>query len=148
MPDAVTLDILAPSLPMLADTGDDVNENSIVTRLTYRAGARVFRELFMGDAGEASEARLLTAGADLRADALKVGQHGSRYASTASVIAAVQPKLAIISVGRHNTFGYPAQSTLDTLGAEGSAIFRTDRCGAITVTGQQQAKTMLPCEVR
>ena len=118
MPDAVTLDILAPSLPMLADTGDDVNENSIVTRLTYRAGARVFRELFMGDAGEASEARLLTAGADLRADALKVGHHGSRYASTASFIAAVQPKLAIISVGRHNTFGHPAPSTLHTFEAE------------------------------
>jgi beta-lactamase superfamily II metal-dependent hydrolase len=67
--DGVTLDILAPSLPILADTGDDVTENSIVTRLTYRAGARVFRELFMGDAGEASEARLLTAGTDLRADA-------------------------------------------------------------------------------
>jgi competence protein ComEC len=145
--DGVTLDILAPSMPLLADTGDDVNENSIVTRLTYRAGARVFRELFMGDAGEASEARLLTAGTDLRADALKVG-HGSRYASTASFIAAVQPKLAIISVGRHNTFGHPAPSTLHTFEAEGSAIFRTDRCGAITLNWQQQAKTMLSCEVR
>ncbi len=40
---------------MLADTGDDVNENSIVVMFRYRA----FRELFMGDAGEASEARLL-----------------------------------------------------------------------------------------
>jgi competence protein ComEC len=146
--DGVTLDILAPSLPILADTGDDVNENSIVTRLTYRAGARVFRELFMGDAGEASEARLLSAGTDLRADALKVGHHGSRYASTASFIAAVQPKLAIISVGRHNTFGHPAPSTLHTLEAEGSAIFRTDRCGAITLNWPQQAKTMLFCEVR
>jgi competence protein ComEC len=146
--DGVKLDILAPSLPILADTGDDVNENSIVTRLTYRAGARVFRELFMGDAGEASEARLLTAGTDLHADALKVGHHGSRYASTASFIAAVQPKLAIISVGRHNTFGHPAPSTLHTFEAEGSAIFRTDRCGAITLNWQQQAKTMLSCEVR
>ena len=55
--DGVSLDILAPSLPTLVDTGDDVNENSIVVMLHYRG----FRELFMGDAGEASEARLLAA---------------------------------------------------------------------------------------
>ena len=62
--DSVTLDILAPSLPVLADTGDDINENSIVAMLHYND----FRELFMGDAGESSEARLLASGADLRAD--------------------------------------------------------------------------------
>jgi beta-lactamase superfamily II metal-dependent hydrolase len=84
--DGVTLDILAPSTPFLADTGDDVNENSIVTRLSYNDGSRIFRELFMGDAGEASEARLLASGADLHANVLKVGHHGSRYASTPAFI--------------------------------------------------------------
>ncbi len=42
--DGVTLEILAPAMPFLADTGDDVNENSIVAMLHYGA----FRELFMG----------------------------------------------------------------------------------------------------
>jgi beta-lactamase superfamily II metal-dependent hydrolase len=51
--DGVTLDVLAPAMPFLADTGDDVNENSIVVMLR----ADRFRELFMGDAGEASEGR-------------------------------------------------------------------------------------------
>jgi competence protein ComEC len=69
--DGVTLDILAPSLPVLADIGDDINENSIVAMLHYNN----FRELFMGDAGESSEARLLASGTDLRADVLKVGRH-------------------------------------------------------------------------
>jgi beta-lactamase superfamily II metal-dependent hydrolase len=59
--DGVTLDVLAPSMPFLADTGDDVNENSIVVMLRYGG----FRQLFMGDAGEASEARLLAGGDDL-----------------------------------------------------------------------------------
>ncbi len=145
----MTLDILAPSMPFLADTGDDVNENSIVARLSYNDGSHIFRELFMGDAGEASEARLLASGADMHADVLKVGHHGSRYASTAFFIAAVRPNRSVISVGRHNTFGHPAPSTLETLRAEDSAIVRTDRCGAITLTGQQQqAETMLPCEVQ
>ncbi len=53
--DGVTLDVLAPSMPFLAETGDDVNENSIVVMLSYQA----FSELFMGDAGEASESRIL-----------------------------------------------------------------------------------------
>ncbi len=67
--DGVMLDILAPSLPVLADTGDDINENSIVAMLHYNG----FRELFMGDAGESSEARLLASGTGLHADVLKVG---------------------------------------------------------------------------
>jgi competence protein ComEC len=66
----------------------------------------------------------------LRADVLKVGHHGSPYASTPAFIAAVSPRIASVSVGRHNTFGHPAASTLKTLDAAGVATFRTDRCGA------------------
>jgi hypothetical protein len=72
--DGVTLDVLAPSLPFLADIGDDINENSIVAMLHYRE----FSELFMGDAGESSEAYLLASGIDLRADA----QTSSRSVTT------------------------------------------------------------------
>jgi beta-lactamase superfamily II metal-dependent hydrolase len=61
--DGVILDVLAPSLPFLADTGDDINENSVVAMLRYKS----LRELFMGDAGEATEARLLGFGDDLQA---------------------------------------------------------------------------------
>jgi competence protein ComEC len=125
--DGVTLRFLAPSEPYIADTGDDVNENSIVVMLEYRG----FRTLFMGDAGQNSEARLLASGVDLRADILKVGHHGSAYASTPEFIAAVHPKIAIISVGRHNRFGHPAPRTLATLRAAGVTVYRTDRCGAI-----------------
>jgi beta-lactamase superfamily II metal-dependent hydrolase len=50
----VRLEVLAPSLPLLADTGDDINENSIVVML--RADGS--RDSFMGDAGEANEGRL------------------------------------------------------------------------------------------
>jgi competence protein ComEC len=142
--DGVTLDILAPSTPFLADTGDDVNENSIVTRLSYDDGSRIFRELFMGDAGEASEGRLLASGADLRADVLKVGHHGSRYASTPAFIATVSPHIAVISVGRHNTFGHPAPITLETLMAYGVKVYRTDHCGAVESTAAVPT-TMLPC---
>jgi beta-lactamase superfamily II metal-dependent hydrolase len=142
--DGVTLDILAPSLPVLADTGDDINENSIVAMLHHNG----FSELFMGDAGESSEARLLASGTDLRADVLKVGHHGSQYASTLPFIAAVHPQAAIISVGRHNTFGHPGPATLETLERAGASIYRTDQCGAVTFSWRRVISTVLHCPVK
>jgi competence protein ComEC len=170
--DGVTLDVLAPEMPFLADTGDDVNENSIVVMLKYHE----FRELFMGDAGEASEARLLATTAschpeqrrgtatiatvdrdpsttlgitcdDLHADVVKVGHHGSRYASTPAFVAAVHARLAVISVGRHNTFGHPAPATLEAWRRAGGDVLRTDLCGAISLADQTVA-TMLRCALR
>jgi competence protein ComEC len=141
--DGVTINILAPSIPFLADTGDDVNENSVVALLEYRG----FRELFMGDAGEASERKLLESSIDLRADAVKVGHHGSRYASTPAFVAIVRPRIAIISVGRHNTFGHPAPTTIDAWDHAGADILRTDQCGAISLAGGSPT-TMLRCTAR
>lgn len=138
--DGVTLRFLAPSEPYIADSGDDVNENSIVVMLEYRG----FRALFMGDAGQNAEARLLASGLDLHATLLKVGHHGSAYASTSEFISAVRPKMAIVSVGRYNHFGHPARSTLATLRAAGVRVYRTDLCGAVTVTLDRTA-TMLQC---
>jgi competence protein ComEC len=139
--DGVTLDVLAPQMPFLADTGDDVNENSIVVTLHYRA----FRELFMGDAGEASEARLIAAGDDLHADEIKIGHHGSRYASTPIFVAAVRPRTAVISVGRHNTFGHPASATVEAWRGAGASVLRTDGCGAISFDENGLPETTLQC---
>ena len=127
--DGVTLSVLSPCGALFADGKNDVNENSVVTMLAYRD----FRMLFMGDAGFAAEQRLLESGADLRADVLKVGHHGSAYSSAPSFVAAVRPQFAVISVGRHNLFGHPATTTLETLGRAGSPPYRTDLCGAIIV---------------
>ena len=127
--DGVTLSVLSPCGALLADGKDDVNENSIVAMLRYGT----FRMLFTGDAGFATEERLLRAGTDLRADVLKVGHHGSAYATSAAFVAAVHPHTAFISVGRHNLFGHPAPSTLANLEATGTKVYRTDRCGAIVL---------------
>ena len=148
--DGVALAVLAPARPFLADTGDDVNENSIVAMLHYRRpNGREFRALFTGDAGEAREAQLVASGVDLSADVLKVGHHGSSYASTPAFVAAVAPLLASISVGRHNTFGHPGASTLVTLARFGARIYRTDRCGALSFDVDAGiATSMLHCRAR
>jgi competence protein ComEC len=73
-------------------------------------------------------------------DVLKVGHHGSAYSSTPQFLAAVRPRYALKSVGRHNLFGHPAASTLANLRDAGTTAYRTDRCGAITVEGQEEPR--------
>jgi competence protein ComEC len=132
--DGVTLRFLGPSQPFITGSRNDINENSVAFIVQYRG----FRMLFTGDAGAAAEQRFLNEGTDLRADVLKVGHHGSAYSSTPAFIAAVHPRYAIISVGRHNMFGHPAPQTLETLRRSGVTIYRTDENGAITITTEGQ----------
>ncbi|HVA33187.1 MAG TPA: DNA internalization-related competence protein ComEC/Rec2, partial [Candidatus Baltobacteraceae bacterium] len=128
--DGVVLQFLGPSLPFITNSRNDINENSIAFTLRYRS----FCMLFTGDAGAAAEQRFLSEGVDLRCDVLKVGHHGSAYSSTPAFIAAVNPRYAIISVGRHNLFGHPAPATIETLRRFGATIYRTDENGAVSVT--------------
>ncbi|HTU69313.1 MAG TPA: DNA internalization-related competence protein ComEC/Rec2 [Candidatus Baltobacteraceae bacterium] len=127
--DGVTLQFIGPQLPFVGGR-NAINENSIAFILTYRR----FRMLFTGDAGSLAEQRFLDEGIDLHADVLKVGHHGSAYGSSPAFITAVHPRYAIISVGRHNIFGHPAPSTIETLERAGAQVYRTDENGATIVT--------------
>ena len=64
-------------------------------------------------------------GAELKADVLKVGHHGSKYSSTDIFLKAVRPAKAYIEVGKNN-YGHPTQGALERLRAVGAQIFRTD----------------------
>lgn len=141
--DGVSLDFIGPSLPLIARSRNDVNENSIAFILRYRS----FCMLFTGDAGAAAERRFLSEGVDLRCDVLKVGHHGSAYGSTPEFIAAVRPRYAIVSVGRHNLFGHPAPATIATLQHYGATIYRTDLNGAIDIESDG-AQTSISTMVR
>jgi competence protein ComEC len=75
---------------------------------------------------------MLASGRVSEATLLKVGHHGSLTSSTPAFLAAVQPKEAVISVGRRNTFGHPRYEVLDRLEAAHVQTFRTDREGLQT----------------
>jgi competence protein ComEC len=143
--DGVTLSVLSPCGALFADGNNDVNENSVVVMLAYRK----FRMLFMGDAGFQAERRLLERGLGWHAaamDVLKTGHHGSAYATSPGFLAAVRPAVALVSAGRHNVFGHPAARTVAALTAGGARIYRTDRCGAVTVRAEPRSlETMLAC---
>ena len=132
--------ILAPELPLITGTASDINNNSVVLRIEFGKTAI----LLTGDAQSEAEARLLShGGADVRADVLKVGHHGSAYSSTPDFLAAVRPKIAIISCGRHNVFGHPSPQTLAALQDAGADVFRTDLNGGIALLSNGSAISVL-----
>lgn len=107
----------------------NLNDASIVAKVTIRGTTF----LFPGDAEVAQEERLIGQG-NLRADILKVPHHGSRTSSILEFVTAVDPRLAIISVGARNRYGHPAPQTLQTYVAAGVTTLRTDQQGTVTVT--------------
>ncbi|HTA55378.1 MAG TPA: ComEC/Rec2 family competence protein, partial [Candidatus Acidoferrales bacterium] len=135
--DGVVLRFIGPSLPFIGGV-NAINSNSVAFVLQYRR----FRMLFTGDAGSESERRFLAENVDLHADVLKVGHHGSAYGSSPDFVAAVAPRYAIVSVGRHNLFGHPAPSTLTTLRRFGARIYRTDENGAVTILSNGSGETV------
>jgi competence protein ComEC len=109
---------------------DDTDMNSLVLRLDY--GDVSF--LFMGDAGQATEAAMIASGLVQPADILKVGNHGSGTSSSPDFLALVHPSVAIYFAGRGNTYGYPGAITLTNLAVVGSEVFGTDVNGTIIIT--------------
>ena len=103
------------------------NDASIVLRIDY--GKTSF--LFTGDAEDWSEYMMLDAGANLKADVLKVSHHGSGTASTKPFLEAVQPSWAVISVGKSNEYGHPHRQVLERLEKIGAKTLRTDELGTI-----------------
>ena len=120
--------ILAPELPLLAGTSSDINNNSVVLRVEFGKTAI----LMTGDTQSEAEARLLShGGAELHADVLKVGHHGSRTSSTGPFLEAVSPSVALISAGFENSFGHPHPDVLGRLSARHAALLRTDLDGLV-----------------
>lgn len=103
----------------------DLNDTSIVVKAIYKNTSY----LFMGDATSKIEKNILDK--DLSSDVLKVGHHGSQYSSSAQFLKKVNPKYAIIQVGRNNDYGHPKQVVLDKLNKMGVTTFRTDEKGTI-----------------
>lgn len=126
----VIMDVVFPFADVSGETFDDVNDSSVVTRLTYQNHSF----LFMGDASVAVEQELLSdQSIVLDSDYLKVGHHGSRYSSSSEFLNAVSPDYAIIQSGEGNSFGHPHEIVLRKLRAAGATVLRNDEIGDVTV---------------
>lgn len=108
------------------EPGAEDNAGSMFVRIEGEGASA----LFTGDAGEETELAMLRR-RDWRAEVLKAGHHGSKTATSAAWLKAVRPRAVVISCGRVNAYGHPAQATLDRIRESGAATCRTDRDGDV-----------------
>ncbi len=109
-------------------TGNDkknLNNSSIVLKATFKNTSY----LFTGDATSEVEKKILNK--NIQATVLKVGHHGSKYSTTTDFLNKVNPKYAIISVGKNNSYNHPNQVTINKLEKKNIEIHRTDQEGSI-----------------
>ncbi len=127
MGDGLVLDVLWP--PTDYPEKPDVNDSSIVIRAIH--GAR--SALLTGDVEAPSELAILRSGADIDADILKVGHHGSRTSTGTGFLLAVSPDVALISVGAVNSYGHPSPSVIERLAHYGIPTHLTSVEGTVEV---------------
>ncbi|GFR36480.1 ComEC/Rec2 family competence protein [Thermobrachium celere] len=119
----VEVEFLAPN----SSYYEDLNDYSAVVKLKY--GNNTF--LFMGDAEKFSESEILKRGFDVKADVIKLGHHGSSSSSSEEFIRTVDPKFAVISVGKDNSYGHPHKETMLLMKKYGIKVLRTDEAGDV-----------------
>jgi len=137
--DGVQLNFLYPRAPLL-DAPSDPNDFSLV----FRLGFGHFAALFLGDAPRAVEQLLVAEhGNALAAAVLKVGHHGSSTATGPALLDAVEPRLALISVGRDNRFGHPDSAVVARLRNHGTRVLRTDQHGSIVIRAWRSGRIEL-----
>jgi competence protein ComEC len=127
--DGVAIRFLAPDSAWTAGLRD---ANLASTVASVRFG-RV-RFLLVGDAEAEEERWLLDRDPDvLQADVLKVGHHGSATSTTPAFLAAVAPRIALVSVGADNGYGHPNMDVMRALRDAGAEVLRTDQLGSVVV---------------
>jgi competence protein ComEC len=111
-----------PLSPLPAEA-KETNAGSIVSRFIYGET----EVLLTGDLP--SEETVLP---DIKpANILKISHHGSKYSTSAAFLDLLQPKEAVISVGK-NSYGHPAPDVLERLREHGIVIKRTDMDGDVS----------------
>lgn len=129
----VSFDVVSPPQDLIyAGKKPDINENSIVMKVTYGKVSY----LLTGDAEDKAEQYILSTGANINADVLKAGHHGSASSSTMDFLKKVTPDIIVLAVGKDNEYGHPHLEALQNFAKVTTAdkVFRTDLDGDVVVT--------------
>ena len=133
-----SLEILWPSVAEKISE-NAINNNSLVCKFVYKN----FSMLLTGDIESIAEEKLLGKYKNtnrLNANILKIAHHGSKTSSNQEFLNEVNPKIALIGVGRKNKFGHPNQEVLERLKEKGIQIYRTDQNGEIQIIVKNNLK--------
>ncbi len=109
------------------EVGLDDNEASVTLLADYRE----VEILLTGDIERGAESNILRRYFAEDVDVLKVAHHGSDGSSSDDFLDAFTPEIALISVGRNNSYHHPGDHTLARLESRGIQVARTDRDGSL-----------------
>lgn len=130
--DNVYLDFIWPIKNELISE-NKLNNNSLVFRLIYND----IRIMFTGDIEIPAENAIVNKYKNsknrLKSDILKVAHHGSDTSTTKEFLKLVNPDIALMGVGKNNSFNHPSGEVINRLKDLKIKIFRTDLMGEITI---------------
>ena len=132
----VYIDFLWPSTEKIQE--NILNNNALVFKMVYKN----FSILFTGDIEKVAEEKILKEinPAILKSDILKVAHHGSKTSTTQGFLDNVEPKIALIGVGKDNNFGHPSGEVIERLESKNIKIYRTDEDGEIVLEVNRNGK--------
>ncbi len=118
------VEVFSPTESM---SSDNLNDYSPIIKITFFNNSF----LFTGDAEISTEDIVLSQNNNLNCDILKVGHHGSSTSTSSNFLSSANPSVAIISVGKNNSYGHPTSETLSLLNSFNIRTLRTDINGTI-----------------
>jgi competence protein ComEC len=126
------IEVLNPPEAIYEDTDSDIDNNGVVLRVSMDE----ISFLLSADMYWDGELLLVCEQPVMQSTVLKVGHHGSKSSTRPYYLSAVNPQVAVISVGAGNRFGHPSEETiakLNTYVGE-DVVFTTMNQGTITFT--------------
>lgn len=123
----INFNILYPFESMEGKKLSDSNNYSVVGKLIYKN----FSTLFTGDMEKSVENKLIKAKIDLTADILKIAHHGSKTSTSEEFLKAVNALMAVIEVGKDNSYGHPHPDVMNRL--KNLLVLQTAQEGTIQI---------------
>ena len=125
----ILVELLFPFENLEGEEFKDSNNTSIVGKLVFSD----ISFLFTGDIYKEVEKELIDGGVDVDSDILKISHHGSKTSTSEEFLKEVSPEIAVISVGKNNSYNHPHQEVLEVLSKYGINVLRTDEQGDIKI---------------
>ncbi|MDD2568620.1 MAG: DNA internalization-related competence protein ComEC/Rec2 [Clostridia bacterium] len=110
-------------------TEDGANRGSLVIKITYGE----FDLLFTGDLDGAEQMEFIGDWDWSDIDYLQIPHHGSKNSYDELWYSKFAPQGVIISVGRNNSYGHPADEVINYWLQQGTNVYRTDKNGAVII---------------
>lgn len=134
--DGIVLDIVGPTREFLRTTsprgtiGESIEFASVETLVSFGK----FSALLTGDSQVSELGEILPFAQDeIPLSILQVPHHGSKTSLNSEILDILNPSLAIISVGKKNSYGHPSEEILKILKDKDIKLLRTDRDGEIEI---------------